>query len=105
MSVEMSNDYYQEGYGSVLDYMELIYYADVPYSFGWICFLKLDNGRYGIARISRNDNEGFDWPAPIFDYYNPAIAYWRSYKARREADQQKDMEAYIKRKQLLAHVS
>lgn len=104
MTIEMSLDYYQKDYGSVLDYLELIYYKDIPYSFGWVCLVKLDNGRYGISKLARNGTGSFDWPAPTFELYKPAHTYWAYYKKRLMKDQELDQQDYIRRKQALAGV-
>lgn len=101
----MSLDYSQEGFGTVIDYFDLIYYSNEPYHFGWICLLKLENGEYGMSRIAKNNDEGFDWPAPMFKYYNPAAAYWEHYKKRRKADQARDEQAYLRRLAFAADLS
>lgn len=73
----MTNDYVEEGFGSVLDYFEIIKSSEV---FAWICFVKLDTGNYGVTRLENYENASFEFPAFSTSSYQAATIYWNGIK-------------------------
>jgi hypothetical protein len=80
MLVEMENDYYQEGFGTVLDFVKILHFIDGPKLYGYICLLKMDTGKYGVARHGLSSNWGFDNPYIFLSNYDAASTYWEGHK-------------------------
>lgn len=79
--IEMKTDYYQDGFGTVIDFIENIRYSDIPKLYGYTCLIKMDNGRYAVARHGVNAPWGFDQPSIFLSNYDAASTYWEGHKA------------------------
>lgn len=78
--IEMKIDYCQNGFGTVLDFVEILHYIDGPKLFGYVCLLKMDNGQYAVARHGLTANWGFDNPHIFLSNYDAASTYWDGHK-------------------------
>lgn len=95
--IEMKNDYYQDGFGTVIDFVEIIHYIDEPKLYGYICFLKMDSGQYAVARHGLTGSWGFDNPYIFLSKYDAASTYWDGHKGALLRIQESEKLNYMNR--------